>query len=593
MLNKEKLGSLFGRIGMGDQSSLWIMGSNEDICVGEIFAIYSKRDNHERVFFYRVLKLHNYLRRVDDLSQVAGTLMVEGDAYLSGIDRNKLIELGGKMLGYAELVENEKGERIWRFKSPRRIPEHLAFVYRPVKGESDVIYCDMLHSQIGGEIYIGDFQIGEDTLDVPVNIESKFLPMHVGIFGSTGAGKSNLMMVLIKSMIDNNLKVIRGQSTSNLVSAFCIDPHDEFATGVDTYGIHDIVKEMDENTRKELFGEFYYLTSHLSATPREIKRYAKEIRILWKEIIPQDLYSIMSFTPQMSAFIEAMYHAHGEDWIEAIIQLDENDDSVDRSNLGSMRAVKRRLKFLENSSIFVDSGQSILPEIYFAMETGKILVVNTSLMSDREQFLLTTIVTRTISDLRRAAKSSGLIRDFEAQCRVRLPISFYNKIERKAKAFYGKGGTTNEHEVRDPRDLPIVMITVEEAPSILNPTLMEGQSVFKDISRQGRKFNMGLLVVSQQVSVLDNVILSQMNTEINLRLGNEREIQACIDNASVNISGFEDEFRVMNRGEALLTASYRDMPIPVRIPLFDDVFKRNRSNYKRMASSRKRDKHII
>jgi len=141
--------------------------------------------------------------------------------------------------------------------------------------------------------------------------------------------------------------------------------------------------------------------------------------------------------------------------------------------------------------------------------------------------------------------------------------------------------------------LPVIQITVEEAPSILNPELMKGRSVFKDISRQGRKFNIGLLVVSQQVSVLDNVILSQMNTEINLRMGNEREIRACIDNASVNISGFENEFRVMSRGEALLTASYRELPLPVKIPLFDTIFERDKDKYKSKRSSKKSEKHIL
>jgi DNA helicase HerA-like ATPase len=121
---------------------------------------------------------------------------------------------------------------------------------------------------------------------------------------------------------------------------------------------------------------------------------------------------------------------------------------------------------------------------------------------------------------------------------------------------------------------------------------MRGQSVFKDISRQGRKFNIGLLVVSQQVSVLDNVILSQMNTEINLRLGNEREIKACIDNASVNISGFESEFRVMSRGEAIITASYRELPLPVKIPLFDKIYEKDKNRYKD-ARPKKVEEHIM
>ncbi|MFX1416158.1 MAG: ATP-binding protein [Promethearchaeota archaeon] len=584
MLDKDKLGELYGKVGVGNQTMLGIMGNNRDISVGEIFMIYSQRDGHERVFFFRVLGLENYLRQVDDLSRVAGTLMVEGDSYLSGIERNMLLSVDGRMLGYAE--EKRGG---WEFMSPRRLPDHLADVYRPIPGTSDGPVREMLCSQTDGEVYVGDLQVGEATLDVPVMIPSKFLPMHVGIFGSTGAGKSNLMMVLIKSIIDSNLDVLRGQKDEQPISAFCIDPHDEFANGVDKYGIQSIIEAMDEKTRTDMIGDFYYLATHKKATPREVRRYAKEIRVRWDEIRPRDIYSIFEFTPQMASFIDAQFNIHRENWISAILALSEDPDGTPK---GTLHAVQRRLRFLERSPIFIESGSSILSDIFTAMETGHILVVNTSLMRDTEQFLLTTVVTRTLSDLRRALKSSGNLADFESQGQMRLPAPFFASIKTKAKAFYGKGGTGDSASVRDPRDLPVILVTVEEAPSILNPELMRGRSVFKDISRQGRKFNMGLLVVSQQVSVLDNVILSQMNTEVNLRLGNEREIRACIENASVNISGFENEFRVMSRGEALLTASYREMPLPVRIPLFDTVFEHDKSRYKGKAS-RGSEKHVL
>jgi DNA helicase HerA-like ATPase len=565
---------------------LGIMGSNRDVSVGEIFMIYSQRDGHERVFFFRVLGLQNYLRQVDDIARIAGTLMVEGDSYLSGIERNMLLSVGGKMLGYAEQVDGE-----WKFRSPRRLPDHLADVYRPVPGTSDETVCKMLATQTDGEVYIGDLQVGEDTLDVPVLVPLKFLPMHVGIFGSTGAGKSNLMMVLIKSLIDTNLEAITSSQSDNpRVSAFCIDPHDEFAKGVDTYGIQDVVEAMDQNTRKEVLGNFYYLTTHLAATTREVRRYAKEIRLQWEEIQPRDLYSIMEFTPQMYAFIDSQYSQVRERWVEEILGMDEDPDGTPK---GTLKGVQRRLRFLERSPIFIKSGSSVLDDIYDAMETGRILVVNTSLMSDQEQFLLTTIITRTLSDMRRALKSSGNLGDFVKQGRMRLPGPFFNRVVAKAKTFYGLGGVDDKSSVRDPRTLPVIQVTVEEAPSILNPELMRGQSVFKDISRQGRKFNIGLLVVSQQVSVLDNVILSQMNTEINLRLGNEREIRACIENASVNISGFENEFRVMSRGEALVTASYRELPLPVRIPLYDTIFERDKGRYKKKGVKKKTEKHVL
>ncbi|MFX1578109.1 MAG: ATP-binding protein [Promethearchaeota archaeon] len=587
-LDKDKLGELYGKVGVGDQTTLGIMGNNRDISVGEIFLIYSCRDNHERVFFFRVLGLENYLRQVDDLARIAGTLMVEGDAYLSGIERNMLLSVGGRMLGYAEKIGDE-----WVFNSPRRLPDHLASVYRPVPGTSDENVRTMLACQTDGEVYVGDLQVGENTLDVPIKIPSKFLPMHVGIFGSTGAGKSNLMMVLIKSIIDNNLDAFRNKKAdTQRVSAFCIDPHDEFAKGVDKYGIQHVVEDMSASTRKEVIGDFYYLTTHKRATTRDIRKYAQEIRILWSEIQPRDLYSIREFTAEMTSFIDAQYSRHGEDWISSILNMNEDDADSANVQKGTLRAVKRRLSFLRRSPIYQETGNSILGDIFVAMETGRVLVVNTSLMSDREQFLLTTVVTRTLSDMRRALKSSGNLGDFERQGQMRLPPSFFSKVKAQARAFYGYGGVDDDTPVQDPKLLPVIQVTVEEAPSILNPELMRGQSVFKDISRQGRKFNIGLLVVSQQVSVLDNVILSQMNTEINLRLGNEREIRACIENASVNISGFENEFRVMSRGEAIITQSYRELPLPVRIPLFDDIYQKDKHKYKDKGS-KKSEEHIL
>ncbi|MEM2143058.1 MAG: ATP-binding protein [Candidatus Thorarchaeota archaeon] len=582
MIDPDSLGERFGKVSVGDHHLLGIIGRNRDISVGEIFQIHSVKDSCERVFFFRALGIEHYIRRVDDISRVASSLLVEGDSYLSGIDRNMLLAVHGKMLGYAEEVDGK-----WVFRAPRRLPDHLADVYRPIPGKSDNIVRDLLASQTAGELYVGDLQVGESTLDVPVCIPAKYLPMHVGVFGSTGAGKSNLMMVLIKSMIDNNLECLRRTSDDRTrVSAFCIDPHDEFAKGIDHYGIQSIVEALDQDTRSEVIGDFYYLTPHLKATPREIRRYAREIRIRWEEILPHDMYSIGDYAPQMSIFIDTMYAQHKELWIERILESEE----MEGTPKGTVEAVKRRLSFLERSSVFVRSGDSVLDEIFAALESGRVLVVNTSLLSDQEQFLLTTVVTRTVSDFRRALKSSGNLDDFEQQGRMRLPKPFFERNKERAKSFYGRG-KTGDSPVRDPRELPVILITVEEAPSILNPVLMQGQSVFKDISRQGRKFNIGLLVVSQQVSVLDNVILSQMNTELNLRLGNEHEIRACIENASCNISGFEEEFRVMGRGEALLTASYRETPVPVKIPKFDDLFVKDSGRYS--TTRRRTEKHTL
>ena len=125
-----------------------------------------------------------------------------------------------------------------------------------------------------------------------------------------------------------------------------------------------------------------------------------------------------------------------------------------------------------------------------------------------------------------------------------------------------------------PQDrLPYVNVVVEEAPSILNPARMRFGSVFRDISRQGRKFGIGLTVVSQQVTEIDSGVLTQLNTELNMALGNEQERREAVRNASADLAGFEKELQVMGKGQVIVTASYRDVPLPIQVPNYDELEK--------------------
>ena len=47
-----------------------------------------------------------------------------------------------------------------------------------------------------GDVEVGRLRSGEDTIDLPVGIRGETLPSHVGVFATTGMGKSNLMKVL-------------------------------------------------------------------------------------------------------------------------------------------------------------------------------------------------------------------------------------------------------------------------------------------------------------------------------------------------------------------------------------------------------------
>ncbi len=565
------LGMPFGVLAGGHLGKLVVITKNEDLSVGDIFLIPSSRGEY-RYFIFRISNFENIIRRLGSIDTVAETLVVEKDAYLANLEEEKLIAVEGSLLGYGKYHDKDNK---FVFKKARRLPEHFSAIYKVQKVQNEDSLKDILASQLSGDIYVGDLLVGEESLNIDVMIPKGKIPMHVGIFGATGSGKSNLMQVITKSFIDYNLQCyING--IEDRITLLTIDPHDEYALGTGKFGIQDIVDEIDSRSsqvRRELFGDFYYLTTSIDATARDVQRYAKKLKISLQEILPIDLMSIHQFTPPQIAYMYSLHSVYGDEWINNVGDAQGFMDAT-------VNAVERYLAFLRRSNIFLDSyaGSNLL-DVVSALEMGRVLLFNTSITSQREQFLSTTIIARTIFELRKAVKSSNTLdilkkqiatRDL-SEC-IRKDFSQKNLIQK----FYLKDQT----RVKDTSELVPILITVEEAPSILTPDLMRFEgNVYKAISRQGRKFGIGLAVISQQVSSINPALLSQLNTQIVLALGNADEIRLAIKAASRDISDFESEFKVLDRGEAVVTASYRDLPFVVHVPLFDDRFKKDSAKY--------------
>ncbi|MFW9988991.1 MAG: hypothetical protein ACFFC3_10070, partial [Candidatus Odinarchaeota archaeon] len=127
-------------------------------------------------------------------------------------------------------------------------------------------------------------------------------------------------------------------------------------------------------------------------------------------------------------------------------------------------------------------------------------------------------------------------------------------------------------EVKDPTDLPIIIFTIEEAPSILRPEMMRFSNVFKDISRQGRKFNLALEVISQQYSPIDDTILSNMNTVINLPLRSDKEKQVAARSIGGGVQQSDLESLTGTVGIALISGIWLTNFQKLKIPLYDDYF---------------------
>lgn len=577
----------FGVLAESSTTQLRVVARNNDVAVGDLFLIPSQRGS-ERVYVFRTTQYANIMNRTLEMGDVARNKLTLPDAYFSeDLAEETLLELTGMLLGYAEIQPGGS----WAFRRPRRLPDHLADVYRASAADSHTpaVMRALLRAQLGDasqDLLLGDLLTGEQSLSgVPVTLPVAALSHHIGIFGRTGSGKSNLMMVLIRAVFEHNRLLRTGARVGRPASFLAIDPHDEFRTwhansgGAD--GVHGLVQGLAEDARADLVSPFYYLTAREVST-----QYEMQARLSRADLTPEDLISIMDFSEQQAAFCQAVYARLGEEWIASLLRGEVPAEEGEAEYLpGTVAAVQRRLGFLDASRTRlvgrflpgVFDYDSLLPDLLCALEQGRVIVVDTTLFSELEQFLFTTVVARVLFALRKALRSApdadGLPRAIQlglghdatppgSRGQQSLADALLERLEDGRLPYLADG------ELRSVDDLPHVNLVIEEAPSILNPARLKFGSVFRDISRQGRKFGIGLSVVSQQVTAIDPGILTQLNTELTMGLGNEEERRAAIRNASGDLTGFERELLLLGRGQILLTTTFKDVPVPVQVPVY-------------------------
>ena len=567
---KLKLAEPIGILAEGDISSLRIVCSDIRFQIGEILII--KPQSIDKMFLFRVMNYENMLRNIQDLGSIAANFLRNREAYIARVESEKLVKVHGLLMGYSEYDVDKKK---WIFKKPRTLPPHFSEVYRG--SDSPKALSKLLEGELGTDIEIGQLLIGTSTLDIPICIDIDSLPMHVQVAGTTGAGKSFFMLTFITSALRNNLKnwVLKKDLNKN-VSVFMVDVHDEYMNGLQFQdkkkGIMDIAEAVRKGSNEKynaIFGDKFYLTRDLESVNMEMQRYSKPIRFRRSDLTVSDVTSVMYVSDQMSGYMNIV-RASDQNWISKIETAAEDDTRGFAK--GTVSAVKRRLYPIINSQIFKDDKVSDLAEIVYNLESGHFYNFNTALLSSTEQFVVITMVARTLFSLRQALMSSTKWTQFKEQLKSRLPHDIASELLGESansaysiKDLYTLGKDGLDYKLKNIKDLPTVMITVEEAPSILGSQMSKEGNIFIDISRQGRKFGIGLLLITQNISSMESLILANTNTELNMMLGNEIEIRQAIINASNNISGYENEFKVLSRGEAILTNSLKNIPLPVKV----------------------------
>lgn len=123
-------------------------------------------------------------------------------------------------------------------------------------------------------------------------------------------------------------------------------------------------------------------------------------------------------------------------------------------------------------------------------------------------------------------------------------------------------------EARKLGKVPPFMLVLEEAhnfaPEKGMSTTATGQ-VMRTVASEGRKFGMGLTVVSQRPAKVDKNVLSQCNTQIILKVTNPNDLKALASSVEGFSSDSEDEIQRLPVGVAFVSHPRISIPVLVEV----------------------------
>jgi uncharacterized protein len=252
------------------------------------------------------------------------------------------------------------------------------------------------------------------------------------------------------------------------------------------------------------------------------------LRIHLGTLKPKHFMGVLDFSDAQQDAIRLYHKRHGEQWIERIM-LDELPPKEIME--GTLMVVRRRFELLlslnvengtlQTSGVFdTHSGKNTINDICQRLLDGGIVIVETASLTDAAEVLLATLLT---NDVYERWKNNGQ---------------------------------------------RILSVCLEEAPRFIGEDVLKrGPNVFSQIAREGRKFNVGLLAITQLPSLIPRQVLANMNTKIILGIEMQQERKAIIESSPHDLSSDSRVIASLGKGEAIVTSVFTPFAIPIKVPL--------------------------
>src|SRR2546426_383173 len=121
-------------------------------------------------------------------------------------------------------------------------------------------------------------------------------------------------------------------------------------------------------------------------------------------------------------------------------------------------------------------------------------------------------------------------------------------------------------ELRKVGRIPPMILVVEESHNFCPQVGQAASSkVFRTLASEGRKFGLGLVVITQRAAKVDKNVLSQCNTQIILKVTNPNDLKAIIASVEGLTTAMAEEISRLPIGVAIMTGGGLQMPLMVEV----------------------------
>lgn len=359
------------------------------------------------------------------------------------------------------------------------------------------------------------------------------------VFAQSGFGKTNLVKVLLYHMA-------RDTSYGKLI----FDLNGEyFLRGTSTYGLGDInenpvrdnvvvytdkkLPEIYKQQNRFIFRGKVALNMHKHLAVGDILNFGAGFSEVMKSfLLYLDEEGVSSFIENIDDYVANPSNLHRDFSDFFGEQKKSSSGKEDVSARKTIMAIRKRIRHLIDEGNLHSGTSELIEDVFKYLKQGKTVIIDLSLKDNMDASIISTILVRKL---------------FESN---------------KEKFTSDK-----------PEEVVNAVVFVEEAQNVLSQEFVKSNAnPFVRVAKEGRKFGLGLVAVTQRPSAISDEIRTQAENFFAFHMGNSDDIKALVK-SNINYDGVISNFiqRETIAGNLYMVSSDQAFALPVRVTEFEKL----------------------